>query len=179
MSAPHAHIAWLACIGDAFGGDSRIAADATLGVAVVGRVPASGAFSPIPPADEQVPECPWNELDHAAWNERLAASTARRAAELSGLPPDDPAREDAASVWAATMKESDKGLIQGPFSSIDMDARFGPGMWRAIRRFGVWQKGKCRACDNCAESGHNDATIMEESLVCDTADFPARAAALL
>jgi len=77
------------------------------------------------------------------------------------------------------MKERDKGLIQGPFSSIDIDARFGPGMWRAIRRFGVWQKGKCRACDNCAESGHNDATIMEESLVCDTADFPARAAALL
>eukprot|EP00962_Isochrysis_galbana_P002289 scaffold599_cov130-Isochrysis_galbana.AAC.10 len=64
------------------------------------------------------------------------------------------AREDASSVWAATMKEREKGLVHGPFSAVDLDARFGEGQWRAIRRFGVWQKGKCRACDNCAESGH-------------------------
>lgn len=179
MKAPHAHSAWLACISEAFGGDSRIAADATLGVAVVGRVPASGAFSPILPEDRHVPTKRWEELDHSAWNKELALSTARRAAELRSLPADDPAREDASSVWSATMKEREKGLVHGPFSAADLDARFGGGLWRAIRRFGVWQKGKCRACDNCAESGHNDATILEEALVCDTADFPARAAALL
>jgi hypothetical protein len=54
-------------------------------------------------------------------------------------------------VWAATVKEKEKGLVQGPFSAAQLDARFGVGKWRAIRRFGVWQKGKCRACDNCAE----------------------------
>jgi ferredoxin len=166
-------------ISDAFGGDSRIAADAALVVEVVGRVQASGAFAPIDPEDQHNPKQVLAEMDHAAWNAELAKRTARRAAELKNLPPDDPGVEDAASVWAATIKERDKGLVQGPFSAADMDARFGAGNWRGIQRFDVWQKGKCRACDNCAESLHNEATIMEESLICDTADFPARAAALM
>jgi hypothetical protein len=100
-------------------------------------------------------------------------------APVRGLPPGDPGVEDAAAVWVATIKERDRGLVFGPFPASEMDARFGPGQWRAIRRFGVWQKGKCRACDNCAESGHNEATVMKESLICDTPGFPARAAALL
>eukprot|EP00962_Isochrysis_galbana_P049361 scaffold20889_cov139-Isochrysis_galbana.AAC.1 len=68
---------------------SRIAADATLGVAVVGRVPASGAFSPILPEDRHVPTKKWDELDHSAWNKELMLSTARRAADLRSLPASD------------------------------------------------------------------------------------------
>jgi hypothetical protein len=179
MKEPHAHIAWLASTGEAFGGDSRIAFDAALGVEVVGQVPASGAYAPVAPDDRNAPGERWDELEHAEWNARLARSTAAWAAQLRGLPPGDPAVEDAAAVWAATIKERDRGLVFGPFPASEMDARFGLGQWRAIRRFGVWQKGMCRACDNCAESGHNEATVMEESLICDTPDFPARAAALL
>eukprot|EP00965_Chrysotila_dentata_P157006 5187174-Pleurochrysis_carterae.AAC.2 len=60
-----------------------------------------------------------------------------------------------------------------------MDARFGKGKWRAMRRFGVHQNRKIRPCDNAKASLQNASTSMHESrLFSETAGFPIRAAAL-
>jgi hypothetical protein len=66
------------------------------------------------------------------------------------------------------------------FTRADLDAAYGAGRWRASRRFPTWQKqqGKCRPCDDCAESGHNICSSLAELLKCDSADYPAMAAAL-
>ena len=45
-------------------------------------------------------------------------------------------------------------------------------------RFGVWQCGKLRPCDNGRSSLHNLAAELFERLTVESADFPARAAAL-
>eukprot|EP00965_Chrysotila_dentata_P051379 1703754-Pleurochrysis_carterae.AAC.1 len=57
-----------------------------------------------------------------------------------------------------------------------MDNIFGRGSWRAMRRFGIEQGGKIRACEHALESGHNAATILHERIKCVGADFPARVA---
>ena len=53
--------------------------------------------------------------------------------------------------------EVSEGHMHGYFSEEELKSRFGTGKWRAIRCFAVWQKVQCRACDNCAESRHNEA----------------------
>jgi len=178
--APKPHIAWLAAISLAYSLDERICFDAALGVLAVGDIPPSGAFPPLNESRcaEEEAKGDFDTLDHAAWNDFLAQSVQERWASLAERDENDPAREEAVSVWAATIKERDKGLINGPFSRSDLDARFGVGCWRGIRRFGVTQKGKCRPCDNSAESLHNDFTKIPERIVCASADFPARAAGL-
>ena len=137
------------------------------------RIPASGVYS-----SERVSESTirCDELDHDAWNQWLVQSIERRAlaSEGSGLQTE----RDIVSVYESTRKEIQKGLMQEFMSLDQVQEKFGVGKWRAIRRFGVWQKNKCRACDNAAESSHNAATFMEESLKSDQADFPARVAAV-
>ena len=44
-------------------------------------------------------------------------------------------------------------------------------------RFGVFQDGKWRCCDDAASSGHNLATSLVETIQCIDADFPAALAA--
>eukprot|EP00965_Chrysotila_dentata_P145975 4822598-Pleurochrysis_carterae.AAC.1 len=55
-----------------------------------------------------------------------------------------------------------------------MEAMFGRGAWRAMRRFGIEQGEKIRACEHALESGHNAATTLHERIRCVGADFPAR-----
>eukprot|EP00965_Chrysotila_dentata_P116115 3838485-Pleurochrysis_carterae.AAC.1 len=85
---------------------------------------------------------------------------------------------DLLGLWAKTKSEVEEGLAFPIGSASDMDARFGKGKWRAIRRFGVHQNGKIRPCDNAKASLHNASTSMHERLSSETADFPIRAAAL-
>ena len=58
-----------------------------------------------------------------------------------------------------------------------MDAAYGEGYWRAMRRFGILQNGKIRACDNARRALHNAATRRVERMACESPDFPARVAA--
>jgi len=51
------------------------------------------------------------------------------------------------AVWRKTQEEVTKGLMHGPFTREEMDAAYGRGRWRPMQRFGVWQRGKLRACD--------------------------------
>jgi len=183
---PRIHAAWLACIAEVFGLDDRILEDTVLCLYPVGEVPPSGAFQPIeptagraPPSAERFKGIPFDSLDHAAWNAELAASVSARwqAATAPGRR-DEAAEEGMRAIWKATLAERDKGLMAGPFCAADLDAAYGHGAWRASRRFPIYQKEKCRPCDDCAESGHNVATVVSEKLACDTADFPLVVAAL-
>eukprot|EP00965_Chrysotila_dentata_P099369 3285062-Pleurochrysis_carterae.AAC.1 len=60
-----------------------------------------------------------------------------------------------------------------------MDARFGKGRWRAMRRFGGQQNGKIRPCDN-AQPKHRCITPQLPCIYAslETADFSIRAATL-
>jgi len=186
-SGPVSHAAWLACIAKAFDLDDRIAVEATLGLILTGEIPVSGAY---PAQEAKQGRCPmeakkrarestdFDNMDHASWNAQLAASVVERG-DAPFAPAADPMEaETARAVHAATATECEKGTMRGPFSAAQMDAAFGPRHWRALRRFGVWQKGKCRPCNDAAESLHNYWTVMHERLKCDSADFPAVVAAL-
>eukprot|EP00965_Chrysotila_dentata_P038280 1272226-Pleurochrysis_carterae.AAC.1 len=85
---------------------------------------------------------------------------------------------DLLGLWDKTQSEVKKGLAFPNGSASDMDARFGKGKWRAMRRFGLHQNGKIRPCDNAKASLHNALTSMHERLSSKTADFLIRAAAL-
>ncbi len=54
------------------------------------------------------------------------------------------------------------------------DTPFGP---RCMPSFALWQKGKCRRIDDALRSLHNILIYMHETIVCETADLPARIAA--
>ena len=51
---------------------------------------------------------------------------------------------DLAAVWERTLAEVEEGLMHGPFTRAQIDTAYGAGAWRAMRRFGVLQKGKVR-----------------------------------
>ena len=81
-------------------------------------------------------------------------------------------------MWKKSIAERDAGYCEGPFSYEQMDAMFGPGRWRASRRFAVWQKGRLRVIDDDAENLTNAATSQHDKLRTQRADFPARVAVL-
>jgi len=113
-------------------------------------------------------------LPNAAWN-RLCARRAER--DFSKPANGFAARE----LWAKTIEEVSKGVCQGPFTYDQLDRRFGAGRWRAMARFAVEQLRadgtvECRPCDDAAASQHNLCTSLGETITCESADFPARAA---
>ena len=83
---------------------------------------------------------------------------------------------EAADTVTITVGASPWGM--GAALTIEGQVReyFGSAQARAMRRFAVWQKGALRPCDNGRSSLHNDCTDMCETITCETADFPVRAA---
>ena len=79
------------------------------------------------------------------------------------------------AVWGKTLEEEKLGFICRS-SERDLNSKYGHGGWRCMNRFGVWQDGKWRCCDNAAASGHNEATHLRETICCVDCDFPAAAA---
>jgi hypothetical protein len=145
--------------------DSELAADMAVGMPVVGDIPPSGWWE----VDVKLAAEDITMMDHAEWHdsiERQARSEAARP-EKSG---------DLAAVWDRTMDEVEEGLMHGPFSRAQIDAAYGAGQWRAMRRFGVLQNGKVRGCDNARSSQTNAATTTFEKLGCDGPDFSAKVA---
>ena len=106
---------------------------------------------------------------HDGWIDALTTRIRREAAREGGV-------DEAAQVWEKTLSEVERRLMHGPFTRAELDAAYGHGRWRAMQRFGVWQRGKLRPCDNARASGHNDATSTFERMLCENADFPARVA---
>jgi hypothetical protein len=181
------HVALVAACAAAMGIEPNLAVDCACGFRCVGDLRESGRWRRADPVrDEWVdwtdeakqppdPEL-LDRLNHAQHNARLLAqvTAAGRAAEAAG----GRRWEEVQAVFAATVKEIDKGLVDGFFDEATIDAMYGPGAWRAMMRFGVWQRGKCRACDNAKASLHNRGTLAREKPSFDRADFPARVAAL-
>ena len=145
--------------------DVDIAAQMAVGFEAVGDIAESGWW----PREEKPALASLDEMDHAAWHKRMEASIRTEASQ--------PWRaDDVEAVWRKTLDERDRGLMHGPFSQEELTERYGVGAWRAMQRFGIWQKGKLRACDNARTSMHNDATACHEKMVLEGADFPARVA---
>ena len=146
--------------------DSRLALDLACGMHCVGDIPASGWWrEELTPASTDI-----GSLDHDEWHDRMEATIAAEAA-------DPEKRGDLQTVLERTREEVAKRNMNGPFTRDQMDTAYGKGEWRAMRRFGVRQNGKVRPCDNGRTSWHNACTTRHEKMLCDGADFPARAAA--
>lgn len=81
-------------------------------------------------------------MDNGEWHATLERELSRDAK--------DPTRAaERAAVQAKTESEVERGMMHGPFTKDQLDAAYGAGKWRAMRRFGVWTvdehgKWKCR-----------------------------------
>jgi len=145
--------------------DVELAVDMACGMPCVGDIPPSGLWeSKIGRAELDI-----ESLDHARWHTGLFRAIEAEA--VAGA-----TAKEIAAVAEATRDEVRKGLMHGPFTKAQLDAAYGPGKWRAMRRFAVEQKGKIRPCDNAKTSLHNKCCTTFEKVACETADFPARAA---
>ena len=166
----HAHVALFAAGVEALGlPDVHVKHRLALGSPVAGDLAPTHSWE-----ESKEPSRPmgldFDDLPHEQWNAFLHEDIARRAQRSAE------SRETAAAVWERTIEELDKGLCDGPWSLEDMNAMYGKGQWRALRRFGVIQKESLRACDDAAENCVNDASISRDKMRCEKADFPARQA---
>lgn len=139
-----------------------------VGFECVGIVPASGVF-PSAGLDPDIDPATvdFHGLDHFSHRRSVEHQLLRQALR---------SRHQCQTVWDSTLEECAKGYCDGPFSSDDIDTKYGKGAWRCMLRFGVVQGNKIRPCDNGKASLHNDGTLLYERIVCESADFPLRAA---
>lgn len=80
-------------------------------------------------------------------------------------------------TWRATLEEVNvKASARGPFTRSQMDAKFGYGRWRPIRRFGVPKGDGVRPCDDATQSGHNSTYVSNHVVANCPYDFPAAVA---
>ena len=80
-------------------------------------------------------------------------------------------------TWKATMEEVNvKKSARGPFTRSQMDAKFGFGRWRPIRRFGQPKGDGVRPCDDATQSLHNSAFVSDHVVSSCPYDFPAAVA---
>ena len=168
--APHATLIY--AIGTAIEWpDVNLAADMVCGMAPTGNLEDTGVFK----RDDKA-ECASSFAalceDDPSWNENLIRS----------ITADAQKPENAACIqatWEKTVKECGIGWCTRVGGGLkELEARYGPGKCRVMRRFGVEQAGGVRACDNGAKSGHNRCTGCPERIFTEGADFPLEAGAL-
>ena len=152
-----------------------------LGHAVVGDIPDTGLFRPKLTDFAASPAEVFTAQSNRRWNSDLARSLASGGARASH---DLELRARLEGVEAATAKELGAEVVRGPFSSGQLDSRFGKGAWRAQRRFGVHQgyeadgSAKIRAIDNSAANSCNAATRTHETIAPPSFSFVALCARL-
>ena len=69
----------------------------------------------------------------------------------------------AEEVWKTTMKEVEKGWLEGPLTAEQVASRVGP-LWTPSRRFGIVQGNKVRNIDDLSEFSVNQAYWTPEKL---------------
>lgn len=165
---PRPHYALIDCCIEACGlPDARLVEDLIVGTPSVGLCPDSGMFR----ADWQPAALDIDALDHETWHCDVDSQLRSGARDASR-------HADLVTLYERTMKEVKDGWAKSLGSLQDAKAFFGDQPFREMIRFAVEQKGEIRPCDNGRSSLHNLATTLQERLVVDSADFPARAAAL-
>ncbi len=87
----------------------------------------SNIYTPPKRADEQVSLVQLLE-EADAWNSDLAADTK--------------AHDTDKEILSSTLEEIEKGILSQPLRKDQLDAVFGRGHWKAIRRRAIWQAGK-------------------------------------
>ena len=116
--------------------DRELPARLVLGALPTGELQPMGCWAQSD--DEPFLGVAYDDLPHDQWNKWLRDSVAQRACAS------DRGMLEAREVWAATIQEVDEGLMDGPWEVEDIDAMYGADSYRALRRFGVEQKGRLR-----------------------------------
>lgn len=164
--SPRFNVAWTcACVDAMEWPDIELPLKYITGFEVVYDVPDSGVYR----ADEQPASITPDEF---------ANGNTRMNAQISQEILDSVANADASELerrkqcWIKSKEEIGTGLVRGPFSSGQIDRKYGRGRWRAMGRNAILQKGKWRCIDNAKRSKHNKATTMHERITTGRADFP-------
>ncbi|CAE8635341.1 unnamed protein product, partial [Polarella glacialis] len=76
-------------------------------------------------------------------------------------------------IHAETVKERELGLAGPEMTKEECDRKWGRGRWRPIPRHVTHQNGKDRPIDDGKAGGHNEASVMEETIVVQRPDLPA------
>jgi hypothetical protein len=131
--------------------DEGLADSILQGSQVVGELDKTGVFR----TSRTAPELSMEDLEKSndEWVHNL----------LKSSPP--PLKERLA-VWEKSETELRDGIISGWYTKDQLDAIFGKGGWRPMKRFGTFQEGSMswRTIDNAKTSGHNRATGTEERI---------------
>ena len=154
------------------------------GFDTVGDVEDSGLFR----VCERTAKLSFTSLHHPRHNEQVASSLSRTAAHAHarGVHRGDwHDWERLKGITAKTHAEVASGLMQGPFTSAQIDDKLGAGAWRCLLRFGVEQgfqsdgvTPKVRCCDNAKSSHTNDCITSHETIAVEDAAFPMLVAGL-
>lgn len=144
--------------------DRELAAHLLGGFPIVGTIPSTGIFRPIPRSDDHDQQ-PW--LGDAAVEaiDKLMCSKPPKFAE---------------EIVKITRKEHQRGFCSDFLTRGQLDACYGRGQWRAIPRFLLQQAdGKLRAIDNGRRSQHNEMTELDETITTVNVDLIAAVGKML
>ena len=114
----------------------------------------------------------FSKESNIAWNKKARRKTERIGKRCAV---ENDARLQCLAVWSKTLEEEALGHVTKT-SEKALNDNYGHGGWRCMNRFGVWQDGKWRCCDDAAASGHNLATYLRETIHCIDCDFPSAVA---
>lgn len=154
------------------------------GFETIGDVKDSGLFR----VCERPAALSFTSLAHPRHNEQVASSLRKAATNARTRGTDCGDWRDWERLKCITTKthaEVASGLMQGPFTSAEVDDKLGAGAWRCLLRFGVEQgfqsdgtTPKVRCCDNAKSSHTNECITSHETIAVEDAAFPMLAASL-
>ena len=149
--APKVNLARIKFVTEIIGWPDDVCGLMQLGGNIVGDIASTSVFRPIErPASLDILE--------------LLATSEEWIRQIQNSAP--PRTEEATIIWQKSMEDIKKGHLRGPFTKCQMDAKWGAGRWRPIKRFAIWQVNgrKWRQIDNARASLHNEATGASERI---------------
>jgi len=132
--------------------DWALADRLTSGMPVAGFVPPTNVFRKAKDCKEQTTLCDILGVDADRWNSSLAI--------------DCKERDNDKVICDSTLAEQADGKLSGAFSKDELDAWFGKGQWRGVRRHTIWQEGKdkWRNIDDAKKSCTNSAALLLDTI---------------